>query len=64
MQTCNNTTNVPEAIPDAVPATTRATFLALLFSIINENPLAHDFPMSTLGPSGPEEQPVPKVTAA
>lgn len=51
-------------MPAAAPAATRAIFLSLLFSIISENPFAHDFPISTLGPSGPKEQPVPKVTAA
>lgn len=51
-------------MPAAAPAATRAIFLSLLFSIIKENPLAHDFPISTLGPSGPKEPPVPKVTAA
>ncbi|MFS7963815.1 hypothetical protein Hanom_Chr08g00742751 [Helianthus anomalus] len=54
----------PEAMPAAAPAATRAILRSLLFSIINEHPFAHDFPISTLGPSGPNEQPVPKVTAA
>ncbi|PIA63321.1 hypothetical protein AQUCO_00200975v1 [Aquilegia coerulea] len=33
-------------------------------SIISERSFAHDLPISTHGPSGPSEQPVPKVTAA
>lgn len=55
---------IPEAIPAAAPAATRAIRLSRLFSIISEHALAHDLPISTLGPSGPNEQPVPKVTAA
>lgn len=55
---------IPEEIPAAAPAAIRVFILSLLFAIIKENPWAHDLPMSTLGPSGPKEQPVPKVTAA
>lgn len=55
---------LPEEMPAAAPAATSAIFLSLLCSINCENPFAVDFPISTLGPSGPNEQPVPNVTAA
>lgn len=54
----------PEAIPAADPAAIRAILRSLLFSIISAHPIAQDLPISTLGPSGPNEHPVPKVIAA
>jgi hypothetical protein len=59
-----NQSKIPEAIPAADPAATRAILRSLLFSIIAAHPYAQDLPISTLGPSGPREHPVPKVMAA
>lgn len=54
----------PEEIPAADPAATRDTFLLELLSNKELTPLAMDAPISTLGPSGPNEFPVPRVTQA
>ena len=59
-----NYLGIPEAIPAADPAAIRAILRSLLFSIISAHPIAQDLPISTLGPSGPSEHPVPKVIAA
>nr|GMC76347.1 hypothetical protein Iba_chr03eCG0280 [Ipomoea batatas] len=60
MNNSSETSAIPEEIPAAAPAATRAILLSRLFSMITEHPWAQDFPMSTLGPSGPKEQPVPR----
>lgn len=54
----------PDEIPAAEPEATRDSFLSSLFSNNAPIPLAMDAPISTLGPSGPNEFPVPRVTAA
>lgn len=54
----------PEAIPAADPAATRESFLFGLLSNKVPTPLAMEVPISTLGPSGPKEFPVPRVTQA
>lgn len=54
----------PDAIPAADPAATRASFFPPSNLNTFPNPLAIDEPISTLGPSGPKEFPVPRVKDA
>ena len=51
-------------MPAAAPAATRESYLFKLLSAKVPTPLAIDAPISTLGPSGPKEFPVPIVTQA
>uniref|UniRef100_A0A7C9F855 Uncharacterized protein n=1 Tax=Opuntia streptacantha TaxID=393608 RepID=A0A7C9F855_OPUST len=53
----------PEASPAADPAATRGTFLLVAPNKL-AMPLAIEEPISTLGPSGPNEFPVPRVIHA
>lgn len=54
----------PEEIPAADPAAARESFLLGFLSNEVPTPLAMEVPISTLGPSGPREFPVPRVTQA
>ncbi len=54
----------PEEIPAADPTATRESFLWGFLSNKVPTPLAMEAPISTLGPSGPNELPVPRVTQA
>lgn len=54
----------PAAIPAADPAALSESFLLAPLSKKVPTPLAMETPISTLGPSGPNEFPVPKVTQA
>lgn len=54
----------PEEIPAADPAASRERFLWEFLSNKVRTPLAMEVPISTLGPSGPKELPVPRVTQA
>lgn len=63
-RTKNNMGNKPEAIPAADPAALSDSFLRPPLSSRAPTPLATDVPISTLGPSGPKEFPVPNVTQA
>lgn len=60
----NQEHNKPEAIPAADPAALRESFFLAPLSKKAPTPLATETPISTLGPSGPNEFPVPKVTQA
>ena len=54
----------PEEIPAADPAAIRERFVWGYLSNKVAIPLAMEVPISTLGPSGPKELPVPRVTQA
>jgi hypothetical protein len=54
----------PEEIPAADPVATRDNLVPLLQCNTFPIPCAIDEPISTLGPSGPSELPVPRVTVA
>lgn len=51
-------------LPAPDPAARRGTNLLFLLLKTLPKPLAKDLPISTLGPSGPKEHPVPSVIAA
>lgn len=52
------------AIPAPDPAASRGTSLLFLLRKTLPRARAQERPISTLGPSGPREQPVPRVIAA
>lgn len=59
-----NKKDQPEEIPAAEPAALRESFLWAPLSNNEPTILATEAPISTLGPSGPNELPVPRVTQA
>lgn len=56
--------NKPDEIPAADPEAIRDNLFPLFHPNTWETPLAIAEPISTLGPSGPKELPVPRVTEA